>query len=81
MTKPNYEMLSNAILMRVTKKEKKLANKLSEDYGNNMARMFRQLIMDANNKKYVNMPMQIAEKEKEVLRELKELLEAVKNSR
>ena len=79
MKKPKKDVRNQLVLIRVTKEERKIANELSKDYKCRISQMFRQFVIDAKSKKYVNMPMKIAEKEKEVLRELKKLLEAVKN--
>jgi hypothetical protein len=78
MTKPKKDVRNVLTLIRVSKEEKKLAIKMAKDSKYGLAKFFRQLIIDANEKKYVNMHMKIVEKEKEVLEELKELLGAVK---
>ena len=79
MKKPKKDVRNTLTLIRVSKEERKLAAKMAKDSKYGLAQFFRQLIVDANEGKYVNMHEQIVEKEKEILSELKELLGAVKN--
>jgi hypothetical protein len=78
MRKRKKNLRDRVIIIRATKIEKKLADELSKDFKYNTSAMFRQLIRDAKEGKYAELPGQIMEQEKLVLNELTELLGVLK---
>lgn len=77
-TKSAKGLKSAKILLRVSKSEKQQAENMATERGENTSQFFRNLLKEAGERKLLETHLIIAEQEKEVLKEMKEVLKLAK---
>lgn len=77
--KSKKALKSSKILIRVSKAEKKQVESIATERGENVSQFYRRLLKEEGERKLLETHLIIAEQEKEVLKQMKEVLELAKN--